>query len=70
MLELLKAIVTAGIQTIYVVNAIEELEDANVVEQQRRTVLSQFSLIALEYSTSKMKLLILSWPLLDVEKHF
>jgi hypothetical protein len=70
MLGLLKAIATTGIRTICVVDAMDESEDANAAEQQRRTVLSQFSLIASECSTSRMKLLILSRPSPDIEKHF
>jgi hypothetical protein len=70
MLGLLKAISTIGIRMICVVDAMDESEDAYAVEEQRITVLSQFSLIASECSTSKMKLLILGRPSPDIETHF
>ncbi|KAH8774050.1 hypothetical protein BGZ57DRAFT_403716 [Hyaloscypha finlandica] len=70
MLEILRAIAAAGVRAIFVVDGMDESEDANTAEQGRRAVLSQFSYLVSEIPRTKMKFLVLSRPSPDIEQHF
>jgi len=70
MMGIMTSIAASGVRIICVVDAMDESEDQEAAEQQRRTVLNHFSVLVSEIPTSRMKVVVFSRPSPDIEQQF
>lgn len=68
--RILTSIATSGQHAICVVDAIDESEDEDQAEIQRKDVIQYFRSLTVDTSVSRMKFIILSRPTSDIEEEF